>query len=73
MTTNQEGAEMGVRGPPSLHLSTRNGNFLGKHRLSAAISRLNQEIQYLQVLFFPSSSMPTPIILPLGIFLLKRH
>ncbi|KAJ8471726.1 hypothetical protein OPV22_026069 [Ensete ventricosum] len=39
---------MEVRGPPSLHLSTRNGNFLGKHRLSAAISRLNQEIQYLQ-------------------------
>ncbi|CAD5167595.1 guanine nucleotide-binding protein subunit gamma 2-like [Musa acuminata AAA Group] len=48
MTTNGEGAEMEARGPPSLHLSTRNGNFLGKHRLSAAISRLNQEIQYLQ-------------------------
>ncbi|URE34158.1 hypothetical protein MUK42_33383 [Musa troglodytarum] len=36
MTTNGEGAEMEARGPPSLHLSTRNGNFgeappLGRH------------------------------------------
>ncbi|WOL06510.1 hypothetical protein Cni_G15244 [Canna indica] len=47
MTTNGEEAEA-LRRPPSLPRPPRTGDFLGKHRLSAAISRLNQEIQYLE-------------------------
>ncbi|WOL19805.1 hypothetical protein Cni_G28607 [Canna indica] len=47
MTTNGERAEEG-RPPSSLPAPPRTGDFLGKHRLSAAISRLNQEIQFLE-------------------------
>ncbi|RZR79566.1 hypothetical protein BHM03_00005312 [Ensete ventricosum] len=49
MATDGEGAEAEARPQPSHPRPLRRtGDFLGKHRLSAAISRLNQEIQYLQ-------------------------
>ncbi|CAL9039301.1 guanine nucleotide-binding protein subunit gamma 2-like [Musa acuminata AAA Group] len=49
MATNGEDAEPEARPQPSHPRPLRRtGDFLGKHRLSAAISRLNQEIQYLQ-------------------------
>ncbi|RRT46660.1 hypothetical protein B296_00034057 [Ensete ventricosum] len=57
MATDGEGAEAEARPQPSQPRPLRRtGDFLGKHRLSAAISRLNQEIQYLQVL--PSTLLP---------------
>ncbi|XP_042394558.1 guanine nucleotide-binding protein subunit gamma 2-like [Zingiber officinale] len=34
--------------PPSMRQPSRTGDFLGKHRLSAAITRLSQEIQFLE-------------------------
>ncbi|KAG6504441.1 hypothetical protein ZIOFF_036774 [Zingiber officinale] len=41
--------------PPSMRQPSRTGDFLGKHRLSAAITRLSQEIQFLEVPLYVSS------------------
>ncbi|KAG6490201.1 guanine nucleotide-binding protein subunit gamma 2-like isoform X2 [Zingiber officinale] len=49
MAVNGEGEGPEARPPPpSMPQPTRTGDFLGKHRLSAAIARLNQEIQFLE-------------------------
>lgn len=47
------------RPPPPL---TRNAGYVGKHRLSAAIARLDQELQSLQV---PARLAPLPALLSL--------
>lgn len=54
--------------PPSRSPTLRTGDFLGKHRLSAAINRLNQEIQSLQV---SSLSLPPYLPRPTDFFLLS--
>ncbi|KAL5212295.1 hypothetical protein ABZP36_023142 [Zizania latifolia] len=44
---------------PAPGAAMRNGGYVGKHRLSAAIARLDQELQSLQV--SPSSFSPSPM------------
>ncbi|EHA8587956.1 hypothetical protein COCNU_scaffold003706G000010 [Cocos nucifera] len=50
--------EEGEGRPSSRPPTPRTGDFLGKHRLSAAINRLNQEIHSLQVRSLSSPLYP---------------
>lgn len=47
--------------PPPPPPQARTGGFLGRHRLSAAITRLDQEILSLQVLFLPPLFVRPPL------------